>query len=284
MNKQPFFAADGYARVTGKPGVALVTSGPGATNAITGIATAFMDSVPMVIVTGQVPTELIGRDSFQEVNIFGMTMDITKHNYLVLDTAELPRIIKEAFYLANTGRPGPVLIDLPKNIMNAYAEFTYKDSVHIRRYNPAPVADTAFINQMIQRISHAKKPLLLCGGGVISSGASNILKELAEDARIPVVSTLMGIGAFPSRHPLHLGMLGMHGTFAANRAVHQADLLICLGVRFSDRVTGKMKAFSPHSYKIHVDIDAAELNKNMSVDLPIIGDIQDVLSQVKGLH
>ena len=274
-------AADGYARVTGKPGVALVTSGPGATNAITGIATAYMDSIPMIILTGQVSTDLIGRDSFQEVNIYGMTMDITKHNYMVMDVTELPRILKEAFYIANTGRPGPVVIDLPKNIMNTYAEFIHpKEPTHIRGYDPNPLIDELTIHHIVEQISQAKQPIIMCGGGVISSGASNIVRELAESAQIPIVSTLMGIGAFPSNHRLHLGMLGMHGTFAANKAVHQADLLISLGVRFSDRVTGKMKSFSPQSYKIHIDIDAAELNKNLSVQLPVVGSILEVVSRV----
>ncbi len=277
-------AADGYARVTGNPGVALVTSGPGATNAITGIATAYMDSIPMIILTGQVSTDLIGRDSFQEVNIYGMTMDITKHNYMVMDVTELPRILKEAFYIANTGRPGPVLIDLPKNIMNTYAEFIHpEEPMSIRGYDPNPSVDEHTIHHIVDVIRQATKPIIMCGGGVISSGASDIVRELAVASQIPIVSTLMGIGAFPSKHPLHLGMLGMHGTFAANKAVHQADLIISLGVRFSDRVTGKMKSFSPNSYKIHIDIDAAELNKNMQVQLPVEGNILDVLSRVMKL-
>jgi acetolactate synthase-1/2/3 large subunit len=274
-------AADGYARVTGKPGIALVTSGPGATNAITGIATAYMDSVPLIILSGQVSTDLIGRDSFQEVNIYGITMDITKHNYMVTDVTELPRIIKEAFYIANSGRPGPVLIDLPKNIMNTFTEFIYpKEPVNIRGYEPNPWVNALTIEHIVEKIIQSQKPIIMCGGGVISSGASDILHELVEYSQIPVVSTLMGIGAFPSKHPLHLGMLGMHGTFAANKAVHQADLLISLGVRFSDRVTGKMKSFSPHSYKIHIDIDAAELNKNLPVHLPVEGNILDIVSRV----
>lgn len=273
-------AADGYARVTGRTGVALVTSGPGATNAITGIATAYMDSVPLVIVTGQVPIELIGRDSFQEVNIYSMTMDITKHNYLVMDVEELPRIIKEAFYIANTGRPGPVLIDIPKNVMNTHATFNYTNLVQIRGYNVNYSVEETTIQRIAEVISHAQKPIILCGGGIISSGASELLEKLAEEAQIPIVSTLMGISAFPSRHPLHLGMLGMHGTFAANKAVHQADLLISMGVRFSDRVMGNIKSFSPNSFKVHIDIDAAELNKNITVDLPVTGDIKAVLSQL----
>lgn len=273
-------AADGYARVTGGTGVALVTSGPGATNAITGIATAYMDSVPLVIITGQVPTNLIGRDSFQEVNIYSMTMDITKHNYLVMDINELPRIIKEAFYIARTGRPGPVLIDIPKNVMNAHAAFSYSSVVQIRGYNNNPKVKETSIMRIAEAINKAQKPIILCGGGIISSGASQLLEALAVKTNIPIVCTLMGIGAIPSRHPLHLGMVGMHGTFAANKAVHQADLLIIMGVRFSDRVLGNMKAFSPHSYKIHIDIDAAELNKNIIVDLPVTGDIQDVITQL----
>jgi acetolactate synthase-1/2/3 large subunit len=277
-------AADGYARVTGRTGVALVTSGPGATNAITGIATAYMDSVPMVIITGQVPTELIGRDSFQEVNIYSMTMDVTKHNYLVMDVEELPRIIKEAFYIARTGRPGPVLIDIPKNVMNACAPFDYTKLIQIRSYNVHPYVEEAIIQRIAEAINRAHKPIIICGGGIITSGASPLLIKLAEETQIPIVSTLMGVGAFPSRNCLHLGMLGMHGTFAANKAVHKADLLIVMGVRFSDRVMGNMKAFAPNSYKIHIDIDEAELNKNLIVDLPVHGDIQAVLSHLLQQH
>ncbi|GGH14599.1 biosynthetic-type acetolactate synthase large subunit [Paenibacillus segetis] len=276
-------AADGYARVTGRPGVTLVTSGPGATNAITGIANAFMDSVPLIVLTGQVPTDLIGRDSFQEVNIFGMTMDVTKHNYVVMDLEQLPRIIKEAFHIASTGRPGPVVIDLPKNIMNAKSDLGPEHKISIRGYSETPQIADETINTIWDKINYAKRPILIAGGGVISSGATDELLVLADKANIPVVSTLMGIGSFPTSHPLYLGMLGMHGTFAANRAVHQADLLLCLGARFNDRLSGKVKSFSPDSWKIHIDIDNAELNKNIPVDLAIQGDIRNLLLNLNRL-
>lgn len=273
-------AADGYARVTGKPGVALVTSGPGATNAVTGIANAFMDSVPLVVLTGQVPTHLIGRDSFQEVNIYGMTMDITKHNYLVRDISELPRIIKESFYIASTGRPGPVLIDLPKNVMTAATRLLPTESIDIRGYRPvSPITDET-VSQIRNFIEQAKRPVIIAGGGVVSAGATEALLLLAEKANIPVVSTLMGIGSFPANHTGYLGMAGMHGTFAANRAVHRGDLLLCLGTRFNDRLSGKAQSFSPGSRKIHVDIDNAELNKNIPVDLTVTGNINDLLNRL----
>lgn len=273
-------AADGYARVKGKPGVALVTSGPGATNAVTGIANAFMDSVPLVVLTGQVPTDLIGRDSFQEVNIFGMTMDITKHNYVVMDIADLPRIIKEAFHIASTGRPGPVLIDLPKNVMNARSDSHPLENINIRGYKRTEIISDEEIETIKGKLLTAKRPVILAGGGVVSAGASDELIHLANRLQIPVVSTLMGIGSFPTSHPLYLGMLGMHGTYAANRAVHYADVLLSLGARFNDRLSGKAKSFSPNSWKIHVDIDNAELNKNIEVDLAIQGDIKDLLCRL----
>lgn len=275
-------AADGYARVTGRPGVAIVTSGPGATNAVTGIANAYMDSIPLVVFTGQVPTEMIGRDSFQEVDIFGMTMAITKHNYLVMDIEDLPRVIKEAFHIATTGRPGPVVVDLPKNVMTSKAPFSYPESVHIRGYQANSAIPQRVLDRVKEKLESAARPVVLVGGGVISAGASEELSEWAMEAQIPIVSTLMGMGAFPSGNPLHLGMLGMHGTYAANKAVYRSDLLISLGVRFNDRVTGNTKAFSPDSYKIHINIDAAELNKNVPVDLPITGDILDFLREIKG--
>lgn len=276
-------AADGYARVTGRPGVALVTSGPGATNAVTGIANAFMDSVPLVVLTGQVSTDLIGRDSFQEVNIFGMTMDVTKHNYVVMDVKQLPRIIKEAFHIASTGRPGPVLIDLPKNIMNAKTAPETLEKISIRGYEPAPEIPEETVAQIANRLGSAERPVILAGGGVASSGSSDALLDLAVNAGIPVVSTLMGIGAFPSDHPLYLGMLGMHGTYAANRAVHQADVLLSLGARFNDRLSGKIKSFSPESWKVHVDIDDAELGKNIPVDVAVHGNIRDLLMKINPL-
>jgi acetolactate synthase I/II/III large subunit len=273
-------AADGYARVTGKPGVVLVTSGPGATNAVTGIANAYLDSVPLVVITGQVPTQLIGRDSFQEVDIFGITMPITKHNFLVLDVKDLAKVIKSAFYIANSGRKGPVLIDIPKDVMIAKTSFEYPESVEIRGYTPQQPVDAENIERIVSEIKKAQKPVLLIGGGVVSSGAAELLGQLARKAQIPVASTIMGLGAFPSRDPLHLGMIGMHGTLAANKAVYQSDLLLCFGVRFSDRVTGKMGTFSPHSTKIQVDIDAAELNKNVGIDYPIVGDLKEILTRL----
>ncbi|MBP2113248.1 biosynthetic-type acetolactate synthase large subunit [Paenibacillus silagei] len=275
-------AADGYARVTGRPGVALVTSGPGATNAVTGIATAFMDSVPLIVLTGQVATDLIGLDSFQEVDIYGMTMPVTKHNYIVRDIAELPRVVHEAFHVAVTGRPGPVLIDLPKNVMNA--EFIPVSGAAapvsqpvIRGYEPNPSIAPADIQLAAERLSRAERPLVLVGGGCMDGETPALLREFAERHHFPVASTLMGIGAFPSGHPLHLGMVGMHGTVAANRALQGADVVLCLGVRFSDRVTGKRKAFSPGSYKIQVDLDASELNKNIPVELAVNGSCEQML-------
>ena len=230
-------AADGYARVTGKPGVIFTTSGPGATNLVTGIANAYMDSVPLVVFTGQVATSLIGTDSFQEADIFGITLPITKHNYLVTSVEELPRIIREAFHLASTGRPGPVLIDLPTDVQSAVSDFSYPTEVRIPGYNPTVIGHPGQINRAAKAIARAKKPVLYAGGGVIISGASELLRQLAEKAEIPVATTLMGIGSFPGDHSLSLGMLGMHGTYWANMAVTEADL-ICRGARFDDRVTG----------------------------------------------
>ncbi len=278
-------AADGYARVTGKPGIALVTSGPGATNAITGIATAYMDSVPLIVLTGQVSTHLIGLDSFQEVDIYGMTMPITKHNFMVMDAAELPRIIKSAFHLATTGRPGPVLMDLPKNIMQGPApsrnEPVELSAVpQLKGYKPDTVIPEETLRQVFEKLAQAKRPVLLTGGGCMSEAASGQLLTLAGQANIPVASTFMGLGAFPTGHPLHLGMVGMHGTVAANNAVQQADVLLCLGLRFSDRVSGNPKAFSPNSYKIQVDLDESELNKNVPVDMAVHGSVHDVLSHL----
>lgn len=276
-------AADGYARATGRPGVALVTSGPGATNAVTGIATAFMDSIPLIILTGQVSTELIGLDSFQEVDIYGMTMPITKHNYMVREIADLPKIVNEAFHVATTGRPGPVLIDLPKNVMNAAyhggnQQEAQKSAPFIRGYQPGHIIEPMDIQLAAERLNRAERPLVLIGGGCIQDSTPALLQEFADRFKLPVASTLMGLGAFPSAHPLHLGMVGMHGTVAANRALQGADVVLCLGVRFSDRVTGNRKAFSPGSYKIQVDMDISELNKNIPVDLAIAGSCSDLLA------
>lgn len=279
-------AADGYARATGRPGVALVTSGPGATNAVTGIATAFMDSVPLIVLTGQVATDLIGLDSFQEVDIYGMTMPVTKHNYIVREIADLPRIVDEAFHIATSGRPGPVLIDLPKNVMNA--EYTMElgaaadgDPPRIRGYQPDHPIDPAVLELAAEHLSGAQRPLILAGGGCIQGDTPELLRAFAERHHLPVASTLMGLGAFPSGHYLHLGMAGMHGSVAANRALQGADVVLCLGVRFSDRVTGKRKAFSPGSYKIQVDLDPSELNKNIPVDLAITGSCGELLRGIQ---
>ncbi|MEK4044357.1 biosynthetic-type acetolactate synthase large subunit [Paenibacillus sp. FSL H8-0048] len=279
-------AADGYARATGRPGVALVTSGPGATNAVTGIATAFMDSVPLIVLTGQVATDLIGLDSFQEVDIYGMTMPVTKHNYIVREIAELSRIVNEAFHIATSGRPGPVLIDLPKNVINA--EYTIENGAaadgalpRIRGYQPDHPIDPAVLELAAERLSGAKRPLILAGGGCIQGETPALLRAFAERHHLPVASTLMGLGAFPSGHYLHLGMVGMHGSVAANRALQSADVVLCLGVRFSDRVTGKRKAFSPGSYKIQVDLDPSELNKNIPVDLAVTGSCGELLKGIE---
>lgn len=270
-------AADGYARVTGKPGVCIATSGPGATNLVTGIATAHMDSIPIVAFTGQVGTSLIGRDSFQEADITGITLPITKHNYLVQDIKELPRVIKEAFHIATTGRPGPVLVDLPKDITIADADYDYPDEVNLPGYKPTYTGHLRQIADAADLINEAKRPVLYVGGGVVSSGASHELHDLATKANVPVTMTLMGLGGFPGDHFLSLGMLGMHGTQYANYAVTECDLLIAIGARFDDRVTGRVEAFAPNAKIIHVDIDPAEIGKNVKVDVPIVGDVKHVL-------
>ena len=271
-------AADGYARATGQAGVALVTSGPGATNTVTGIATAAMDSIPLVVISGQVPTMLIGNDAFQEADIVGITRPCTKYNFLVKDVDELARTIKEAFHIANTGRPGPVLIDLPKDVTTNKAEFHWPESVKIRSYNPTYEGNKYMITQAAHMIAKAKKPLIIAGGGVISSGAAAEITELAEITQVPVTMTMMGLGGFPGSHKLSLGMLGMHGTYYANRAVQDADLLIAIGMRFDDRVTGKIDAFAPHAKIVHIDIDPTSIRKNVRVDVPIVGDVKRVLT------
>ena len=276
-------AADGYARATGKVGVAVVTSGPGATNAVTGIATAFMDSVPIIILTGQVPTLLIGNDAFQEVDIIGITRPCTKHNYLVKDVSDLGRILKEAFYLARSGRPGPILVDLPKDIMVNSAEFKYPEKVFIRGYQPTYEGHPGQIQRAVKLILKSKRPVLYTGGGIISSNASKELILLAERLGIPVTMTLMGLGGFPGNHPLSLGMLGMHGTYRANMAVMESDLLIAVGARFDDRVTGKIESFAPQAKIIHIDIDPTSISKSVRVDLPIVGDCKRVLTKILSL-
>ena len=273
-------AADGYARATGKPGVVLVTSGPGATNTVTGIATAYMDSIPLVVFTGQVPTMLIGNDAFQEADIVGITRPCTKYNMLVKDVKDLASIVKEAFYIATTGRPGPVLIDIPKDVTTAKAEFVWPENVKMRSYNPTYEGNKYMISQAAQMIARAKKPVIVAGGGVILSGASRELKELAEYADAPVTMTLMGLGAFPGSHKLSLGMPGMHGTFYANKSIQESDLLVAIGMRFDDRVTGKISAFAPHAKIVHIDIDPTSIRKNVRVDVPIVGDVKKVLTML----
>jgi acetolactate synthase I/II/III large subunit len=276
-------AADGYARATGKVGAVLVTSGPGATNTVTGIATAYMDSIPIVILTGQVATPLIGNDAFQEADIIGITRPCTKHNYLVKDVKDLGRIIKEAFFVARSGRPGPVLIDLPKDILVNSTEFKYPEKVFIRGYQPTYEGHIGQIQRAAKLILKSKKPVLYVGGGIISSNASKELTLFAEKLGIPVTMTLMGLGGFPGNHPLSLGMLGMHGTYWANMAIMESDLLIAIGSRFDDRVTGKIEVFAPHATSIHIDIDPSSISKNVRVDLPIVGDCKRVLSKILSL-
>lgn len=270
-------AADGYARITGKVGVCLATSGPGATNLVTGIANAHLDSAPVVAITGQVARPFIGKDSFQEVDITGITLPITKHNYLVRAADELASTVKEAFFLARTGRPGPVLIDIPRDVFVEEAEFHYPEKVALAGYKPAHVGHPAQIRKAADLINGSECPVIIAGRGILISNACSQLKELAEKAQIPVVSTLLGIGSFPGNHVLSLGMLGMHGTAYANMAVQNSDVIIALGMRFDDRATGKVGGFAPAARVIHVDIDAAEIGKNVRVDIPIVGDVKAVL-------
>ena len=273
-------AADGYARATGKVGVAVVTSGPGATNTVTGIATAFMDSIPLIVLTGQVSTPLIGNDAFQEVDIIGITRPCTKHNYLVKDGKDLAKTLKEAFYLARSGRPGPILVDLPKDVLVNPTEFKYPEKTSIRGYQPTYEGHPGQIQRAVKLIMKSKRPILYTGGGIISSNASKELILLAERLGIPVTMTLMGLGGFPGNHSLSLGMLGMHGTYRANMAVMESDLLIATGARFDDRVTGKLESFAPQARIIHIDIDPTSISKNVRVDLPIVGDCKHVLSKI----
>ncbi|HBO84425.1 MAG: acetolactate synthase, large subunit, biosynthetic type [Deltaproteobacteria bacterium GWC2_42_11] len=276
--------ADGYARATGRPGVVLVTSGPGATNTVTGIATAYMDSIPVVVFTGQVPTALIGNDAFQEADIVGITRPCTKHNYLVKDVKDIAKVIKEAFHIALTGRPGPVLVDLPKDILNAQTEFKYPEKVDLRSYQPTYEGHPGQVKRALDTILASKRPVIYAGGGVLLSGASNELKSFAEKLGIPVTLTLMGLGSFPGTHPLFLGMLGMHGTYTANMSVTNTDCLIAIGSRFDDRVTGKVDEFAPYAKIIHIDIDPTSISKNVRVDVPIVGDVKFVLKEIlKGL-
>ena len=271
-------AADGYARATGRVGVCVATSGPGATNLVTGIACAQMDSVPIVAITGQVPRAAIGRDAFQETDVTGITLPITKHNYLVMKASEIPTAIKEAFYIANTGRPGPVLVDIPKDVLQTdTAEFFYPDEVDLPGYKPTLEGHTAQIQKAARLIAEAERPVILAGHGVIISRAYEELRELAEKAQIPVITTLLGLSSFPTDHFLNVGMPGMHGMAYSSMAINEADLLISLGMRFDDRVTGRLSAFAPQAKVIHVDIDPSEISKNVKATVPIVGDLKRVL-------
>ncbi|MGC5770970.1 biosynthetic-type acetolactate synthase large subunit [Paenibacillus pabuli] len=271
-------AADGYARASGKVGVCIATSGPGATNLVTGIATAYMDSVPLVVITGNVISSLIGSDAFQEADITGITMPITKHSYLVKDVKDLPRVIHEAFHIANTGRKGPVLIDIPKDVSANKTLFEpMTEPVILRGYNPRTVPNKLQVDRLAQAIQEAERPMILAGGGVVYSGGHEELFQFVEKTGIPITTTLLGLGAFPSGHELWTGMPGMHGTYTSNQAIQKADLLINIGARFDDRVTGKLDGFAPHAKIVHIDIDPAEIGKNIATDIPIVGDVKTVL-------
>jgi acetolactate synthase I/II/III large subunit len=276
-------SADGYARATGKVGICLATSGPGATNLVTGIANAHLDSVPIIAITGQVERPVIGKDAFQEVDITGITLPITKHNYLVMEASDIPRVVKEAFYLATTGRPGPILIDIPVDVFTEKAEFHYPAKVNLPGYNPTLVGHPSQIKKASQLINDSKKPLIIAGRGVLVSGACDELKELAETANIPVVTTFLGIGCYPGSQALSYGMLGMHGMAYANMAVCACDLIIAIGMRFDDRATARVSDFAPNAKIIHIDIDPAEIGKNVRVDVPIVGDIKKVLTPLNKL-
>ncbi len=271
-------AAEGYSRASGKPGVAFVTSGPGACNAITGIANAYYDGYPIVVFTGQVSLNLIGNDAFQEADIVGITRSCCKHNYLVKDVRQLPHIIKEAFYIATTGKPGPVVIDLPKNILTSKAEFEWPEKVKLPGYNPTYDGHPKQISRALQLLCNAKKPVIIAGGGIVHSNAHKELEKLANDLHVPVTNTLMGIGTFPKDNPLSLGMMGMHGEYVANHSVNDCDVLCAIGVRFSDRITGNVKKFAPDAQIIHIDIDPCSISKNVRVDIPIVGDAKSVIS------
>ncbi|MBC2695317.1 MAG: biosynthetic-type acetolactate synthase large subunit [Desulfobacteraceae bacterium] len=276
-------AADGYARASGGVGVVLVTSGPGATNTVTGIASAYMDSIPIVIFTGQVPTQLIGNDAFQEVDIVGITRPCTKHNYLVKDTKDLARIVKEAFYIAQSGRPGPVLIDIPKNVAATKINYKPPKKIHLKSYNPTYKPNIRQLSKAASLIKDAKRPVIFAGGGVVLSKASKELTEFAQKSKIPLTSSLMGLGAFPGTDPLWLGMLGMHGTYRANMSTGACDLMIGIGVRFDDRVTGKTDEFASQAKIIHIDIDPTSIQKNIPVTVPIVGDCKSTLGELNKL-
>lgn len=273
-------AAEGYARISGKPGVVIATSGPGATNLVTGITDAMMDSLPLVIFTGQVGTGVIGTDAFQEADIVGITTPVTKHNYQVRDTKDIPRIVEEAFYIASTGRPGPVLIDIPKDIATLVAEETEPKSISLPGYQPTTEPNYLQIRRLVEAVSSSKKPLILAGAGVLHAKASKELLEFAEQQQIPVVNTLLGLGTFPPEHPLYIGMGGMHGIYAANMAMYECDLLINIGARFDDRLTGNLSRFAPYATVAHIDIDPAEIGKNVPTAIPVVGDAKQALLQL----
>ena len=276
-------AADGYARASGRVGVCLVTSGPGATNTVTGIANAYMDSIPVVIITGQVPAELMGNDAFQEVDIVGITRPCTKHNYLVNDAEDLARIIKEAFYIAGSGRPGPVLVDVPKNVINQVVDYKAPGEIKMRSYNPNYKPNIKQLHKAVKLIQEAKKPIIFAGGGVILAKCAQELTELARKTRTPVTTSLMGLGAFPETDPLSMGMIGMHGTYRANMSTGQCDLIVAVGVRFDDRVTGKTGTFASQAKIVHIDIDPTSIRKNIPVAVPIVGDCKITLNQLNKL-
>ena len=277
-------AADGYARSTGKVGVVLATSGPGATNLITGIATAFMDSVPLVALTGQVSTHMIGGDAFQEADIIGITRPITKHSYLVTKTEDIARVLQEAFHIASTGRPGPVLVDLPKDILDGKGRYVRPKAVDIRGYKPKVEGHQGQIKRVLTEINKAKRAVIYAGGGVILSDASAELLKFAEYNQIPVTNTLLGLGGFPADHPLFLGMLGMHGAYGANMTIHESDLILAIGARFDDRVTGNVAKFAPHARVVHIDIDPSAISKNIVVHVPVVGDVKGVLTELNRLQ
>ncbi|HCE3708397.1 acetolactate synthase, large subunit, biosynthetic type [Vibrio parahaemolyticus] len=277
--------ADGYARATGKPGVVLVCSGPGATNTITGIATAYMDSIPMIVISGNVPNSLIGNDAFQECDIVGVSRPVVKHSFLVKNAEDIPETIKKAFYISTTGRPGPVVIDLPKDVMNPQIKlpYQYPESISMRSYKPTTSGHKGQIKKALKSLIEAKKPVLYVGGGAVISGAHEHILELADKLNLPVVSTLMGLGAFPGTHKNSLGMLGMHGTYEANMAMHEADLIFGIGVRFDDRTTNNLEKYCPNAKVMHIDIDPSSISKNVKVDLPIVGSAEKVLTTMLGL-
>ncbi len=270
-------AADGYARATGKPGVVLVTSGPGATNAVTGIATAYMDSIPMIVITGQVPKHLIGNDAFQEVDSVGITRPVVKHNFLIKDVKDIASVFKKAFYVATTGRPGPVVIDIPKDITAEKIEFEYPADIEMRSYHPTVKGHSRQIKKAVELITSAERPMIYTGGGVILGNGSEQLRTFTRKLGYPITQTLMGLGAFPASDPLSLGMLGMHGTYEANMGMHHTDVLIAIGARFDDRVTGNLEKFCPEAKIVHIDVDPASISKNVKVDVPIVGEVTQVL-------